>query len=353
MKVDSSFSLIDRRSTKRKNNPLLPRNVRGLIIGKSNCGKTTLMLNLLLQDNWLDYNRLYVFGRTLHQMEYQLIRAGFEKRMSKTQIGNVFKHQNELDSGESPIDVIRGYNGPSYGDIKADFFEDCTAIPDPAELDPKEKNLLILDDCFLGPQSKAEAYYTRGRQNNCDTFYISQSYFRLPRHSIRENSNFIILFKQDAKNISHIYMDHCEGDMPLTEFKEFCRRVWTSSPHQFITLDLSGDTPHAKYRENLDVIYTPKKETQHVIRSSKKQGGSIIEYLPSDIKTLRKDLTYLQGEYEAGNTSTSIRNKIVSIADTLLDRGAISELAYRDINNRIQNEIGDTYDGQDRSRRSR
>ena len=34
---------------KRDNNPLLPSNIRGLIIGKSNCGKTTLLLNLLLQ----------------------------------------------------------------------------------------------------------------------------------------------------------------------------------------------------------------------------------------------------------------------------------------------------------------
>ena len=54
----------------RHNNPLLPRNIRGLIIGKSNCGKTTLLLNLLLQPDWLDYNHLYVFGRSLHQQEY-------------------------------------------------------------------------------------------------------------------------------------------------------------------------------------------------------------------------------------------------------------------------------------------
>ena len=46
-------------------------------------------------------------------------------------------------------------------------------IPDPTELDVVEKNVLILDYCFLGPQNKAEAYYTTGRHNNCDTFYIS------------------------------------------------------------------------------------------------------------------------------------------------------------------------------------
>ena len=34
-------------------------------------------------------------------------------------------------------------------------------IPDPSELDMVEKNLLILDDCFLGAQNKTAAYYTR------------------------------------------------------------------------------------------------------------------------------------------------------------------------------------------------
>ena len=38
------------------NNPLLPRNIRELIIGKSNCGKTTLVLYLL--PGWLDYDHL-------------------------------------------------------------------------------------------------------------------------------------------------------------------------------------------------------------------------------------------------------------------------------------------------------
>ena len=88
-------------------------------------------------------------------------------------------------------------------------------IPDPSELDATEKNLLILDDCFLGPQNKAEAFYTRGRHNNCDAFYISQYYFRLPRQTIRENTNFIILFPQDAKNLMDIHANYCDDDMHL------------------------------------------------------------------------------------------------------------------------------------------
>ena len=257
MNVSNVFSW-KHRLKKRENSSLLPTNVRGLIIGKSNCGKTTLLLNLLLQSNWLDYSRLFVFGNTLHQQEYRILKKGFEVGLSKKQIANIFKNQEELEKVKmSPLEVIEHYTGDKNGEISAEFFEDCSSIPDPAELNPDEKNLLILDDCFLGPQNKAEAYYTRGRQNNCDTFYISQSYFRLPRHSIRENSNIIILFPQDAKNLQHIYADHCEGDMTLDTFKQFCRKVWNAAPHQFVTIDLSSEKLEGKYRQNLDIFFLP------------------------------------------------------------------------------------------------
>ena len=192
--------------TLRENSPLLPKNARGLITGKSYCGKTTLLMNLLLQPGWLDYNHLYVFGLSLHQMEYQVLKKGFEIGLSKNQIANVFANQKVIKQKElTPIEVLNQYSGICKGKIKADFFSDCTSIPDPANLDTNEKNLLVLDDCILGKQNKAEAYYTRGRHNNCDTFYISQNYFLLPRQTIRENANFIILFPQDMKNLNHIY----------------------------------------------------------------------------------------------------------------------------------------------------
>ena len=46
-----------------KNHPLLLQSLRGLIVGKSGCGKTTLLLKLLLQPGWLDYSKLSVFVR--------------------------------------------------------------------------------------------------------------------------------------------------------------------------------------------------------------------------------------------------------------------------------------------------
>ena len=245
----TNFSL--RTKLARTNNPLLPSSIRGLIVGKSNCGKTVLLLNLLLKDNWLDYNNLLVFGNSLHQPEYEIIKQGFENKLGKTQILNAFQNQELM----SPLEAIQNYNGAKDGGITAEFYENCELIPDPKSLDPKLKNLLILDDCYLGKQSKAQTYYTRGRHSNCDCWYISQNYFALPRNSIRENSNFIILFPQNSKSVEHIYRDHCT-DIPFQEFKDFCNTVWRTK-YDFITIDLTSSTYNGKYRKNLETFYIP------------------------------------------------------------------------------------------------
>ena len=67
----------------RGNNTPLPQSLRGLVIGKSGRGKTTVIFNLLLQPDWLYYNHLYVIGKSLHQQEYKVLRKGFEAGLSK------------------------------------------------------------------------------------------------------------------------------------------------------------------------------------------------------------------------------------------------------------------------------
>ena len=44
--------------------------------------------------------------------------------------------------------------------------------------------------------SQIDEFFTRGRHEILDVYYISQSYFGLPRQSLRNNSDRLILFKQ-------------------------------------------------------------------------------------------------------------------------------------------------------------
>ena len=63
--------------------------------------------------------------------------------------------------------------------------------------------------------------------------------------------------------MTHIYADHCDGDMLIDEFKTFCRNVWGAAKHNFVTLDLTSNKLNGKYRKKLDCFYLPGIYTTH------------------------------------------------------------------------------------------
>ena len=91
--------------SKRCNHPLLPKGIRGLIIGKSRCGKTTLLINLLLRPGRLDYNNINICGKSLFQPEYHILKKAFEEKLPKEVIIRLFENQNE----KKPIRVFLSY----------------------------------------------------------------------------------------------------------------------------------------------------------------------------------------------------------------------------------------------------
>lgn len=246
-------------ASKRFNNPLLPESIGGLLVGKSRCGKTTLLLNLLLRPGWLDFNNLQVYGKSLFQPEYEIIKKAFEEKLPKEAILRLFDNQDEVKSlNVNPSCVIEEM--AKSLDIKSDmeckFFETSNDVPDPRDLDRTKKNLMIFDDLLLEKQNKCEKYYIRGRHSNIDCFYLSQNYFELPRRTIRQNANFICLFPQDSISINSIYHDHVSIDMSKEEFKKLCKTVW-EQPHGFVTIDLTSNKYNGKYRSGLDNFYVP------------------------------------------------------------------------------------------------
>lgn len=247
----------------RNNIEYLPRSIRGLIVGKSGCGKSTLLFQLLLRPGWLDYDNLFVFGKSLHQPEYQIIQKGFECGLSKAQIVKIFEIQDGIKKAQySPLKIIENIVPDLEQEpIKVNYFENGGDVPDPQDVDASQKNLFIFDDLLLSKQNKIESYYTRGRHNNVDCFYLSQSYFQLPRRTIRGNSNFLILFKIPKKDMNHIYQDHVSTDMRKEEFFKLCDKAW-EKPYSVLIIDLSSDPQRGKYRIGFDRFYIPtiKKE---------------------------------------------------------------------------------------------
>ena len=74
--------------------------------------------------------------------------------------------------------------------------------------------------------SQLDEFYKRGENENLSVYYISQSYFGLPRQSIRNNSDRIILFKQTLRDVQSMCYDIGAYDMKFDEYKEMCRKAW-------------------------------------------------------------------------------------------------------------------------------
>jgi len=173
----------------KKNHNLLPKSLRGLIIGKSGCGKTTFLLNLLLRPGWLDYSKLSVFGKSLFEPEYKILRKRFEEKLLKETIMRVFENRDEIKQEQiSPsvlIDALaKNQLQHPKEPIEYNFYESADDVPDPTRLSPEHKNLMIFDDLLLQKQNKCEAYYVRGRHSNCDYLYLSQNQISLERNLI-------------------------------------------------------------------------------------------------------------------------------------------------------------------------
>ena len=64
---------------------------------KSGCGKTSSLMQMLLSPGFLDYNQLYIYGKSLHQPEYQILRKCFENKLPKELNIDIFERQREVE----------------------------------------------------------------------------------------------------------------------------------------------------------------------------------------------------------------------------------------------------------------
>ena len=113
----------------------------------------------------------------------------------------------------------------------------------------KYKGSVVIFDDMLGAKnsSQIDEFFTRGRHEDLNVYYISQSYFALPRQSIRNNSDRLILFKQTLRDVQSMYHDIGAFDMIYDEFKEMFRVAW-SEKFNYLCIDMTENKNDGKYR---------------------------------------------------------------------------------------------------------
>lgn len=210
---------------RRRHGLLLPESIRCIMCGPSNCGKTNVMLTLLIHPKGLHFANIYLYSKSLFQPKYQLLAA-----------------------------IIKTIKGMGF------FPFSCSENIVKFE-DAKPNSIFIFDDIACDKQHDSiREFFSMGRHKFIDTFFISQTYMRCPKHLIRDNSNYLILFKQDDINLKHIYEEHVSTDMTFEYFKNFCNNCWGQGKYSFVVIDKDSNINNGRYRIGFDYFFSNNKK---------------------------------------------------------------------------------------------
>lgn len=208
---------IEINTQKVKHSALLPNTIRCIICGPSNCGKTNVMLNLLLHENGLKFKHIYLYSKTAFQPKYLFLKQ-----------------------------VMQRIPGASFY-----LFTDSKEVLHPN--DALTNSVMIFDDVACENQMNIRNYFAMGRHRQIDCFYLSQTYSKIPKQLLRDNANLLIIFKQDDRNLKHIYNDHINTDIEWLKFKELCCAIWRNQ-YNFLLLNKDCTIDKGRYRLGFDTF---------------------------------------------------------------------------------------------------
>ena len=139
MPAKFDFSFLDKLQThndKPDNHQNMPYPHLQIISGKSGSGKTHLLLKQLLTPEFLDYEELYILSPNIQQKEYQFINLGFENKLSKQILLDLFPRLEKfrLDQLEDLFKIV--CDKVDYEDKQNDIKVFITS---------KKKNYLLLE----------------------------------------------------------------------------------------------------------------------------------------------------------------------------------------------------------------
>ena len=193
-----------------------------IMIDKNNFKKDRTVCKTCYNKNKRKNNNIILTPNDLKTTSNKTVKKKKNKLKAGSDIENVNNDNNDIVSAyENRANVIIGPRnvGKTYYMLKVLEKIGCkrpihiiTRSPNQypnyktsTEIKPKNKykgSVVIFGD-MLGAKnsSQIDDFFTRGRHECLDVYYISQSYFALPIQSLRNNSDRLILFKQTLRDV--------------------------------------------------------------------------------------------------------------------------------------------------------
>ena len=190
---------------------------RMLICGNSGSGKTSTLMNVLLNMPGT-FEEIIICCKSKAEPLYEYLEDKFKKDKS--------------------IKIM-------------EFAKD--GLPDIDKFDKETQRLLVFDDLVNEKDQKAICEsFIRARKKNCSLCYLSQSYYAVPK-LIRNNLTYIIIKQLSSlKNLTMIMREYSLG-VDKKEMKEMYDDA-TSDKQGFLMLDLEGDK-EKRFRSGFNDYY--------------------------------------------------------------------------------------------------
>ena len=177
--------------------------------------------------------------------------------------------QHGAEMVDSPPQKVLWFYGEwqdAYVNLRGLGIHFIEGLPDEKVIDPKLRNLVVVDDLLSETDGRVTRLFTKGSHHrNTSVMFISQNLFdkNKENRTITLNAHYIVLFKspRDALQVEQLGRQMYPGQ---TKFMREAFADATAEPYSYLLVDLKPSTPeNMRLRANifpgeLQVVYTKR-----------------------------------------------------------------------------------------------